>query len=70
MIKKEERLCKSDCIYFPPVGEFEFLVNKNGVKRKINSKPYRCLYDNKIIDWHKICTNCTTLTKEVKENEC
>jgi hypothetical protein len=58
------------CLYFPPIGDVEYLTNKYGVKRRINSKPYRCLYDNKIINWDDLCPNCTFVTKEVKKDEC
>ena len=67
MFVKEMRKCNSTCLYFPPIGDVEYLTNKYGVKRRINSKTYRCLYDNKIINWNEICPNCTVI-KEVNEN--
>lgn len=69
MFLKEVRECKNTCLYFPPVGDIEYLTNKHGVKRRINSKPYRCLYDNHIINWDEVCPNCTLVVKEVKSDE-
>lgn len=70
MIKKESHKCQTTCLYFPFIGDVEYLINKHGVKRRINSKPYRCLYDNKIINWNELCPNCTFITKEVNKDEC
>lgn len=69
MLVKEVCACKTTCLYFPSVGEIEYLTNKQGVKRRINSRPYRCLFDNHIIDWNEICPNCTLVVKEVKSDE-
>lgn len=65
MIIKQEEICRSDCLYFPPLTELEFRVDKNGVKRRINNEPYKCLYDGKKISLRKKCSNCTLIKKDV-----
>lgn len=70
MVVKEIQKCNNKCLYFPSIGEIEYLTNKRGVKRRINSKPYRCLYDDKIINWNEVCLNCTLVKKEVHEDGC
>lgn len=48
--------CNGTCIYFPKIdNELKFYYDKNGVKRIINSSKYKCLYNDKDIDFKKNC---------------
>lgn len=53
--------CNANCVYFPAVDkDFEYTINKKGLKHKVDSKRYNCVFLNKKIKMGDDCGKYTT----------
>lgn len=53
--------CDGNCVYFPYVDrDYEYTINKKGLRHKVDSKKYNCVFLNKKIEMGKSCEKYTT----------
>lgn len=54
------KTCDSRCVWFPYVDrDYEYII-KNGIKKVVNSKKYKCVLLNKNIKFGHKCKKYTT----------
>lgn len=53
--------CDSRCVYFPYIDrDYKYIVNKKGLKHRVDSKRYSCVFLNKKIKMGEECQKYTT----------
>ena len=55
--------CDNGCVYFPFIdaNRIEYITDKYGIKHRIHSNLYNCVFLNKTINIHKKCTKYTSV---------